>query len=73
MQLMILYTLLLIGRGMHFHAGYRDGLIAGACLFLWQQWLIRRRERDACLAAFLNNNYFGFAIFAGIVLDYTSR
>jgi 4-hydroxybenzoate polyprenyltransferase len=73
MQLMVLYTLLLIGRGMHFHAGYRDGLIAGACLFLWQQWLIRHRERDACLAAFLNNNYFGFAIFAGIVLDYTSR
>jgi 4-hydroxybenzoate polyprenyltransferase len=73
MQVMILYTLVLIGRGMHFHAGYRDGLIAGACFFLWQQWLIRRRERDACLRAFLNNNYFGLAIFVAILLEYASR
>ncbi len=73
MQLMVLYTLLLVGRDLHFGAGYRAGLIAGACLFLWQQWLIRGRERDACLHAFENNNYFGLAVFAGLLLEYTSR
>lgn len=73
MQLMVLYTLVLIGRGMHFNAGYRAGLVAGGCFFVWQQWLIRRRERDACLAAFQNNNYFGIAILAGIVLQYAAR
>jgi 4-hydroxybenzoate polyprenyltransferase len=73
MQLMVLYTLLLIGRDLHFDGGYRVGLIAGACLFLWQQWLIRRRDRDACLQAFQNNNYFGLAIFIGLLLEYTTR
>jgi 4-hydroxybenzoate polyprenyltransferase len=73
MQVMVLYTLLLIGRGLHFNAGYRVGLIAGGCFFLWQQWLIRKRERAACLTAFLNNNYFGIAVLAGIVLEYAAR
>ncbi|HEX4051198.1 MAG TPA: 4-hydroxybenzoate octaprenyltransferase [Steroidobacteraceae bacterium] len=73
MQAMVLYTLVLIGRGMHFNVGYRVGLIAGACFFIWQQWLIRKRQREACLTAFLNNNYFGIAVFAGIVLEYTAR
>ncbi|HEX4024739.1 MAG TPA: 4-hydroxybenzoate octaprenyltransferase [Steroidobacteraceae bacterium] len=74
MQLMVLYTLLLIGRSLHFvDGGYRAGLIAGACLFAWQQWLIRRRDRAGCLQAFQNNNYFGLVVFAGILLEYTSR
>jgi 4-hydroxybenzoate polyprenyltransferase len=73
MQVMVLYTLVLIGRGMHFNAGYRVGLIAGACFFAWQQWLIRKREREPCLRAFLNNNYFGIAVLAGIVLEYAAR
>ena len=73
MQAMVLYTLVLIGRGMHYHSGYRAGLIAGACFFAWQQWLIRKRERERCLTAFLNNNYFGIAVFAGILLEYAAR
>lgn len=72
MQLMVLFALLLVGRTMHFGSGYRDGLIGGAIFFLWQQWLIRGRERDACLQAFYNNQYFGIAVFAGVVLEYTS-
>ncbi|HTT04511.1 MAG TPA: 4-hydroxybenzoate octaprenyltransferase [Steroidobacteraceae bacterium] len=73
MQAMVLYTLVLIGRGMHFNSGYRVGLFGGACFFLWQQWLIRTRQREACLTAFLNNNYFGIAVFAGILLEYAAR
>ncbi|HEX2790342.1 MAG TPA: 4-hydroxybenzoate octaprenyltransferase [Steroidobacteraceae bacterium] len=73
MQLMMLFSLLLIGRTLKFGDGYRAGLIAGACCFLWQQWLIRRRDPEGCFRAFQNNNYFGFAVFAGVLLEYSSR
>ena len=52
---------------------YYAGLALGALLFAWQQWLIRKRERDACFRAFLNNNLFGLAVFAGVALDYAIR
>ena len=73
MQLMVLFALLLIGRSLKFGDGYNSGLIAGACCFLWQQWLIRNREPEACFKAFQNNNFFGFVVFAGVLLEYSSR
>jgi 4-hydroxybenzoate polyprenyltransferase len=73
MQLMMLFSLLLVGRTLKFGQGYQAGLIAGACCFLWQQWLIRNRDPQGCFQAFQNNNYFGFAVFAGVLLEYTSR
>lgn len=50
---------------------YRLGLIAAACFMLYQQYLIRKREREACFRAFLNNHLVGLSIFAGIVLEYS--
>ena len=47
-------------------AGLGVGLAIGAVLFAYQQWLIRNREREACFKAFLNNNWFGLVVFAGI-------
>jgi len=44
-----------------------------ALLFLYQQWLIRAREPNACLRAFLNNHYVGMSIFIGILLEYIYR
>jgi 4-hydroxybenzoate polyprenyltransferase len=73
MQLMMLFALLLIGRTLKFGDAYHAGLAAGACCFLWQQWLIRNREPDACFKAFQNNNYVGVAVFAGVLLEYTTR
>ena len=35
--------------------------------------LIRTRERDRCFRAFLSNHWLGFAMFAGIALDYAVR
>ncbi len=49
---------------------YALGLAAGACLFYFQQTLLRHRERDACFRAFKNNAWFGAVIFIGIALDY---
>lgn len=49
---------------------FQLGLAAAAGLFLYQQWLIRDRQRAVCFRAFLNNHYVGMAIFAGLFLDY---
>lgn len=54
-----------LGLGLWFHLF----LALGAGLFVWQQYLIRGRERDPCLQAFLNNHRFGMAIFAGLLLE----
>jgi 4-hydroxybenzoate polyprenyltransferase len=71
MQLMMLYALTLVGHNMEFGDWYYAGVAAAAVLFLWQQWLIRRREPAGCLRAFLNNQYVGLVIFVGILLQYT--
>jgi 4-hydroxybenzoate polyprenyltransferase len=54
------------GRGV----AWMGGLALGAGLFVFQQYLIRNRERKACFRAFLNNNLFGLAVFGGLFLDY---
>ena len=69
MQLMVLLGLLFVGHLAALGTPFKAGLGAGAALFVWQQWLIRDRGRDACFRAFLNNNYFGLVVFAGVVLD----
>jgi 4-hydroxybenzoate polyprenyltransferase len=70
MQVMMLAALVLVGRNMHFGSWYYAGTLAATVLFLWQQWLIRRREPGGCLRAFLNNQYVGLVIFVGILLQY---
>ena len=49
---------------------YFMSLTVAAGLAVWQQYLIRERDKQACFAAFLNNNWFGMSIFVGLVLDY---
>ncbi len=71
LQAMCIVALLMAGanfeRGWWFYGG-----VAGAgALFLYQQALVRNRQRDKCFAAFLNNNWVGLVVFAGLVLDYS--
>ena len=49
---------------------YNAAVAMGAALFLRQQHLIRNREPAACFDAFLNSNWVGAVVFAGIVIDY---
>jgi 4-hydroxybenzoate polyprenyltransferase len=70
LQAMAVLSLALVGRMMHFGGWYRAGLLLGVGLFVYHLWLIRERDRDACFRAFRINQYFGMAIFAGIVLNY---
>ncbi len=73
MQLMALLGLWLAGRELELGVWYRTGLAFAAIFALYQQFLIRRREPEKCFRAFLNNNYFGMAVFVGIALEYLWR
>jgi 4-hydroxybenzoate polyprenyltransferase len=70
LQLLMLAALALVGRTLHFGAWFYGGLMVAGATFLYQQWLIRDRDPNQCLKAFLNNNYTGIAIFAGLLLQY---
>ncbi len=70
LQLAVLVGLGLIGRAAGLGWIYDLGLVAAAGFAVYQQYLIRHRERGPCFKAFLNNNWFGAAAFAGMVLNY---
>ena len=70
LQAMTLSALYLAGRMLHMRSWYYAGLVAGALFFIHHLWLIRKRDRDACFRAFLNNRYFGMSVFIGILLNY---
>lgn len=73
MMAMVLFALFLAGREAELGAWYRGGLVAAAILFLYELWLIRRREPEACFRAFNNNHYVGMVVFIGLALDYLYR
>lgn len=52
------------------NAYYYAGLAAAAGFAGYQHLLYRSRQRDCCFAAFVNNSWFGAAVFGGIVLAY---
>ncbi|WP_330542500.1 4-hydroxybenzoate octaprenyltransferase [Aeromonas hydrophila] len=70
LQLLTLLILLLVGQLSELGSSYYWSLLAAAALFVYQQRLIRERQREACFLAFLNNNYVGALIFAGVVINY---
>jgi 4-hydroxybenzoate polyprenyltransferase len=49
---------------------YFLGLAVAAGVALYHYTLIRQRRREQCFKAFLHNNWFGAAVFAGIAADY---
>jgi len=64
-----LLTMALVAQRGHLHMSYFAGVAVAALLFAWQQWIMRRRERDACFAAFRNNNWVGLALWLGILMS----
>jgi 4-hydroxybenzoate polyprenyltransferase len=72
-QILLLAALLMVGQAAGLGGYYYFGLLLAAGLALYQQYLIREREPKACFQAFLNNNWFGAAVFTGILLDYLVR
>lgn len=70
LQGVLLVDLWLVGRQAGLGSPYHLGLAAAAALAVYQQWLIRGRAPAGCFRAFLNNNWFGLAVFAGIAASY---
>jgi len=73
LQAVLLLALVLTGQAAELGVYYYFGLLLATTLVVYQQYLIREREPAACFKAFLNNNWFGAAVFGGIVLDYLAR
>ncbi|MEX2480435.1 MAG: 4-hydroxybenzoate octaprenyltransferase [Gammaproteobacteria bacterium] len=67
LQALMLINLVLIGREAALGWPYHVGLGIAGLLFLYQQYLIRERSRAGCFAAFMNNNWIGGVIFAGLL------
>ena len=72
LQLIILALLITIGQMQDLGLAYYLGLLIAAGLSVYQQKLIFHREKSLCFKAFLNSNYFGLAIFIGLMVDYWS-
>lgn len=66
LQLAVLAGLVLVGLREAFALPYYVGLTVAAGLAAYQQYLIRDRDPQRCFQAFLNNNWFGAAVFAGL-------
>jgi 4-hydroxybenzoate polyprenyltransferase len=48
---------------------YYCGLFLASVCLCYQQYLLKDRLPEKCFRAFLNNNYFGMAIFLGLFMD----
>ncbi|NAW65731.1 4-hydroxybenzoate octaprenyltransferase [Photobacterium halotolerans] len=66
LQLGTLGLLIAVGTQMGLSQLYYWSLLGAAALFVYQQMLIRGREREPCFKAFLNNNYVGMLVWLGM-------
>nr|VFK58465.1 MAG: 4-hydroxybenzoate polyprenyltransferase [Candidatus Kentron sp. UNK]VFK68886.1 MAG: 4-hydroxybenzoate polyprenyltransferase [Candidatus Kentron sp. UNK] len=69
-QVAVIMVFLIIGQRAGLGAYYYLGIAVAAALGLYQQRLMGTRQPQQYFRAFLNNNWFGAAIFAGIYLHY---
>ena len=61
---------LMVGQRFELSATYYLSITIAAGLMAYQQWLIRHRQANACLAAFTNNHWVGMVVFSGILLHF---
>lgn len=70
LQFLVVFALALMGQRFQLGDIYKLSILVVCGLFMYQQYLIAKREKTKCFRAFLNNNYVGLVVFAGIALDY---
>ena len=69
LQLMTIVLLIALGWVYSLAASYYWTVLIASGLFVYQQHLIRHRQRMPCFHAFLNNNYVGMVITLGLILS----
>jgi len=62
-----------VGIALRMGVAYYAGLAVALACAMYHLWLIRHRDRERCFAAFLHNHWLGFAVFAGVALDFAVR
>ncbi|MBI3561008.1 MAG: 4-hydroxybenzoate octaprenyltransferase [Gammaproteobacteria bacterium] len=71
LQVLLFLGLFLVGRQAELGWPYDTAVGVAGLFALYQQFLIRRREPQGCLAAFINNHWLGLSVFVGIVISYS--
>jgi 4-hydroxybenzoate polyprenyltransferase len=67
---LMIALLVWLGFIMQFAWPWFAGVGVAAALFARQQFRVRTRDRGACFAAFINNNWVGLVIWLGLVIAY---
>jgi len=62
-----------VGIALRMGVAYYAGLAVALACAMYHLWLIRHRDRERSFAAFLHNHWLGFAVFAGVALDFAVR
>ena len=70
LQGMVLLGLFLLGQQLGLGVAFYISLAVVVALGVYQQYLIRLRQPTQCFKAFLNNNWLGAVVFAGLVISY---
>jgi 4-hydroxybenzoate polyprenyltransferase len=70
LQLVTLAMLIVLGMQYQLGDTFYWALLAAGSLFVYQQHLMRHRDRDLCFQAFLNNNYVGMAVTVGLFITF---
>jgi 4-hydroxybenzoate polyprenyltransferase len=73
LQISYLLVMAIIGHQLQMSWVFYAGVLVAAALSVYQQYLSRHREPQACLQAFLNNNWLGASLFAAIVIHYALK
>lgn len=67
---MTLLLLIFAGKWLALGYAYYLSIVFAAGVAIHHYFLIRKREKTNCFKAFLGNNWFGFSVFAGLVVQY---
>ncbi|MDN2660263.1 4-hydroxybenzoate octaprenyltransferase [Neptunomonas sp. CHC150] len=73
LQITTLLVLLLVGTLESMTWPYYVGIVIAGVFFVYQQNLIKDRDRTRCFNAFLNNHYAELAVFVGIVVHFMTN
>jgi len=70
LKIAMIVLLVLLGLTLGLSWPWFAGVLVAAILFVLQQVWVRKRHRDACFRAFLNNNWVGMIVFVGLLAAY---
>ncbi len=72
LQVVMLGLLAVVGHLAHLGSAFYWTVLLSGALFVHQQKMTAKRDRDACFKAFRQNNYVGLVLFIGILMGLPS-